>query len=619
MAVKKKGAQTGKPSSAKQFFFVMLLLGAGFSAGLLFQGKARPPPGSGSEMIRRFSEEAAFRDERAALVARLQSAEQQEVLGRESSMGGGAGPEAPLPVVDRHDQLTPQQPQAAAGSTLTYSPTAVDGSATTTGNQDSVTREAHEAQGDVGDADSVATRPVQRRGRAFEINRGHVSQPPATALQRRLGCTNCCNDGHQNGPCFDVEACAAGVTGGKYAFVYAHVGVPGWPWLTFLDSMRAQALLLEETTGGIVDIVVMMPAKDVKELGCHQRALVHNYGIRIYEVPWTIPPNSWYPDYWWPGKADGWCGPQDLMRLHALGMDEYNAVVFYDQDVEFQGDMTAVLKCAAKGYFISASGGVGEPFNVGFFALRPDKRLLRAAEFFGANVTFTVATGWGRCGFLPSGNKFVGAECGQGFFHTLFYKKCKPVETSLVAAGLHDSAGKAYLHLESVMVDRCIWNYQNDGDCGGNPRFDCNAIRVHHKPTSKPENDRLCGKLKHHHGGWSGEPRSPFLPPPGPPSHLSRGRGASGDCVKECVDVGNNCICNNPTPPAHHIKVVTVSKTLVHCQTKVKSSSNDRFEVKVTGPSQLTVTRVDAPSCHGPPQESQALDRGSATHRIRRS
>lgn len=341
----------------------------------------------------------------------------------------------------------------------------------------------------------------------------------------------------------------------------------------------------------------MMPAKDVKELGCHQRALVHNYGIRIYEVPWTIPPNSWYPDYWWPGKADGWCGPQDLMRLHALGMDEYNAVVFYDQDVEFQGDMTAVLKCAAKGYFISASGGVGEPFNVGFFALRPDKRLLRAAEFFGANVTFTVATGWGRCGFLPSGNKFVGAECGQGFFHTLFYKKCKPVETSLVAAGLHDSAGKAYLHLESVMVDRCIWNYQNDGDCGGNPRFDCNAIRVHHKPTSKPENDRLCGKLKHHHGGWSGEPRSPFLPPPGPPSHLSRGRGASGDCVKECVDVGNNCICNNPTPPAHHIKVVTVSKTLVHCQTKVKSSSNDRFEVKVTGPSQLTVTRVDAPSC----------------------
>ena len=149
-----------------------------------------------------------------------------------------------------------------------------------------------------------------------------------TSIERRVGCNHCCNDGTKNGPCFDVEECASGVTGGRYAFVYAHVGDPGWPWLTFLDSMWAQAVKLEEI-GGVADIVVLMPGENIRNLGCQHRRLVEQYRLRIIEVPWTIPPNSWYPSYWWPGKADGWCGPQDLMRLHALGLDDYDAVVFY--------------------------------------------------------------------------------------------------------------------------------------------------------------------------------------------------------------------------------------------------------------------------------------------------
>merc|ERR1712100_521653 len=119
-----------------------------------------------------------------------------------------------------------------------------------------------------------------------------------------------------------------------------------------------------------------MTAEDMATLGCRQRTLVKQYGIRMVEIPWTLPPNCWYPrDYWWPGKPDGWCGPQDLMRLHVLGLDDYDAVVFYDQDIEFQGSVAPILRCAAKGYFISASGGAGEPLNVGFFALRPDRQL----------------------------------------------------------------------------------------------------------------------------------------------------------------------------------------------------------------------------------------------------
>lgn len=413
-----------------------------------------------------------------------------------------------------------------------------------------------------------------------------------TSIERKVGCNQCCNDGTKNGPCFDVEDCAAGVTGGRYAFVYAHVGDPGWPWLTFLDSMWAQALKLEEV-GAVADIVVLRPGENIRNLGCQHRRLIEQYHLRIIEVPWTIPPKSWYPSYWWPGKADGWCGPQDLMRLHALALDDYDAVVFYDQDVEFQGDMTPVLKCAARGYFISASGGVGEPFNVGFFALRPDKRLLRAAEIFGASVNFTVETGWGNCGFRPSGSKFVGAECGQGFFHTLFYKTCKPVKQALLEAGLRDVKGNPRLPLQSVMVDRCIWNYQNDGDCG-NGLFSCNAIQVHHKPTSKPDNDRLCGKLKFHKGGWTGAKRDPF---PAPPIPIQVKKGGTETCVATCVELGNNCICNQKMPPPHHIKNVTIKGHPIHCQETIRSPSKDVFAVSIIGKSKLQVKRVDAESC----------------------
>ena len=44
------------------------------------------------------------------------------------------------------------------------------------------------------------------------------------------------------------------------------VGQPGWPWLTFLDGMKAQAKLLESTSKTIVDIVLIIPEWDVNRL-----------------------------------------------------------------------------------------------------------------------------------------------------------------------------------------------------------------------------------------------------------------------------------------------------------------------------------------------------------------
>jgi len=213
--------------------------------------------------------------------------------------------------------------------------------------------------------------------------------------------------------------------------------------------------------------------------------------------------------------------------------------------------------------------------------MRPDKRLLKAAEIFAANATFSIKRGWNDCFFLPSHDKFVGAECGQGFFHTMFYnKKCKPFRRAFDAVGLLDAQGE--LNVKAVQVDRCIWNYQDDGDCGGNKQFKCEYIRVHHKPTSNKK-DKNCKKLK-----YKDNPITFEKPPP-----ASLGAGSSA-CTPQCVSLGSHCKCNGPGP--NNVKVVEVNGEIKECDERTASNSGDKFSVRWSG-SRITVTRIDAPSC----------------------
>merc|ERR1711920_312877 len=108
-----------------------------------------------------------------------------------------------------------------------------------------------------------------------------------------------------------------------------------------------------------------MLSKDAKRLSKRHRERLEKFQVRLVEVPWSLPPTlKWWPSNWWPGKFDGWCGPQDLVRLHTLGLEDYDA----------------------------------------------------------ENITFDKKKrGWGDGGFGVAENYFTGAECGQGFFHTFFY------------------------------------------------------------------------------------------------------------------------------------------------------------------------------------------------------
>merc|ERR1712203_557147 len=103
----------------------------------------------------------------------------------------------------------------------------------------------------------------------------------------------------------------------------------------------------------------------------------------------------------------------------------------------------------------------GEPLNIGFWAVRPDARLLEASRIFARAAPFDDKKGWANSGFAPSNGYFVGAECGQGFFHTLFYKKkSKVAQSSLAQAGLNSTGAFA-----ASQIDRCIWNYQTSFQC----------------------------------------------------------------------------------------------------------------------------------------------------------
>merc|ERR1712217_300323 len=130
-------------------------------------------------------------------------------------------------------------------------------------------------------------------------------------------------------------------------------------------------------------------------------------------------------------------GPMDLMRLHVFSLQGYDAVVYYDSDVELQGDVMPVLRCAATGRLLTTSGTMS-PINVGFIAVRPDPRMLRAAIAFAQNASFDRSTGWAGGGFAPATFKSVGAECGQGFMHTLYYKAARNdlARLSLASVGL---------------------------------------------------------------------------------------------------------------------------------------------------------------------------------------
>jgi len=281
-------------------------------------------------------------------------------------------------------------------------------------------------------------------------------------------CKDCCNDGTNTVPCLNVDVCAsAGPTHGRYAVVFSHVGKPTE------DDFLPHVQELKARVGNSMDTVLLMTKADAASLSTEQKRALWINNVKLQRVDWAVPHDMTQ-------EASG-CGQRDLLQLHALALEGYDAVAHYDSDVQFRGDITPALRCAATGQLLTTSGGAGEPLGAGFFAVRPDPRMLDAARSFARRASFDATTGWANAGF--------GAECGQGLLHTLFYRRnVRASQLALAEAGLGSPSAFA-----AAQIDRCIWNYRDSGATPSCPSdLDCAHVRAHHWPTTAPKNFREC-------------------------------------------------------------------------------------------------------------------------------
>jgi len=280
----------------------------------------------------------------------------------------------------------------------------------------------------------------------------------------------------------DVEACAAEApaSGKRYALVLTHIGTLMERHVPHLASMKAQ-VDKAKAAGNQMDILMVMKPGAIGRTDEKTRKYLEQHDVKMVPVNWTIPPDMKFT------RPENWCGHQDLIRLHVLGLEGYDAVAYYDSDIKLQGDVMAVMRCASTGVLMTTAGGIGEPLNVGFFALKPDQRLLKASEIFAKEANYSVDHGWGASGYKPAGGYYVGAECGQGFFHTLFYQKRSAIgQAALKEVGMGEPG--SFL---AAQVDICKWNYQTSMFCHG---YDCSQVQAHHKPAQKGSDPQECLK-----------------------------------------------------------------------------------------------------------------------------
>jgi len=308
-----------------------------------------------------------------------------------------------------------------------------------------------------------------------------IKRHAASESSTNLKYTPTCNDGNDHIDCFDVDNCAKDAPKtGKYAFVVTNTLEKNHE----LDIKSMESKWLEATRLK-ADLVLITPQIGVEYAGKvpltqEKRDYLKEAGVKHIEVPWVIPPKMKF-------TKQNWCGPQDLLKLHAFNLTDYDAVIFFDNDVQVQGSMMPAFRCASKGYFLSTSG-TQSPLNIGFFAVKPSSELLQTVVNFAQDSDYDKETGWNKAGFAPSvGNHVAGSECGQGFLHTLMYKNTVQGWWSFLNSGAK---------IKSKMVERCVWNYQTSHGCPPNDReFSCKNIRAIHKEGGGKD-DWQCHKKK---------------------------------------------------------------------------------------------------------------------------
>ncbi|CAD7955749.1 unnamed protein product [Amoebophrya sp. A25] len=289
---------------------------------------------------------------------------------------------------------------------------------------------------------------------------------------------------------------AGALTGArKYAFVLSWFGgrVPAFSQLGNVETTLWQADRMRKLMpqGSAVDVVLLVyvarhgdteeKKAEIFEQGAKE---LRDRGIVVKRVLWDVPPQAKFQ------PTGGWCGHQDLIRIHAFGLTDYDAIAYYDNDVELRKPtkLLEMFHCVdGADVTLSTGGGIGEPLNVGYFAMKPSANAFNAAvtltETANYNLDYSVRGrgGWADMGFAPVGGYFIGAECGQGFWTSLFYRMDNPVvRAAWQAHGVTIDEGKNRAKIRAAQTDRCTWNYQTSMWCESLPN--CDKVVAQHKP-----------------------------------------------------------------------------------------------------------------------------------------
>eukprot|EP00041_Stephanoeca_diplocostata_P031983 m.1011390 g.1011390 ORF g.1011390 m.1011390 type:complete len:697 (-) comp24062_c0_seq11:3705-5795(-) len=301
--------------------------------------------------------------------------------------------------------------------------------------------------------------------------------------------------------CLDVFHCASyGPQNGKYAFVLVHDlrlpshGTSRGKTRNFVTSSVERTRLVQAANAMQAALVMMVPADDVAlfPLLPDEKQALEGLGFRVVYVPWSLPPSMKHT------KPRGLrCFHQDFVRLNALRLIEYDAVVVLDSDELVNGDVLPLLKCAARNYMLTASGPMS-PVNLGVWAFKPDLALLDTTLDFLRSVDYydvkAQIGGWDWIGFRPSGGGFVGDDCGQGLLWALFYKNGERNTTTALDAVWSRSKVPRPM---SYQIDRCVWNFQADRPDTCAPGFACHDVRIRHKKIrapQPPQEDQMKGR-----------------------------------------------------------------------------------------------------------------------------
>jgi hypothetical protein len=236
---------------------------------------------------------------------------------------------------------------------------------------------------------------------------------------------------------------------------------------------------------GNMDVLLLVPKEgspidgmngQAHGLPPESKAILKKHGVIIREVEWALPPGMLFL------PTVPWCGSKDFMRLHVMGLEGYAAAVYMDFDVQLQEpqngkglhkDMAQLFQCAAQDNILW-TGDVMGPINIGVFAVKPRPAIKEAGMNLLQAADYTRITGWGGAGHAPQTGSFIGSECGQGLFHTMFFKSdYGPVQLAAQQAGT--------VMPPAHMVDLCKWNYLHGWECPKKLR--CEDVVLIHKQS----------------------------------------------------------------------------------------------------------------------------------------